>query len=273
MVSLRLSQYFAAVLCASTLQHEMPYSDRVGKNLNQLQIPAPVAGLLANLTRVQTDPAADFERSVPPRWTPTATDLPEDTTEEWLQRVAGVSTELADRSADVRALLTAYSQAVADPRPELSMLAKWQRVSPSALRHRYNEQHVQSVRELLKPEPLIDIVLEPFIAVVDSDFKGISPELDEQLSLRTRMRSIVSEEFVALFGENAPKHMGFVRNPADERITRPIDDLSGFMSTALKRREPELLPVFDAWHRRFEARPIKPEDVKAKATRVRRSGA
>lgn len=251
----------------------MPYSDRVGKNLNQLQIPAPVAGLLANLARVQTDPAADFERSVPPRWTPTATDLPEDTTEEWLQRVAGVSTELADRSADVRALLTAYSQAVADPRPELSMLAKWQRVSPSALRHRYNEQHVQSVRELLKPEPLIDIVLEPFIAVVDSDFKGISPELDEQLSLRTRMRSIVSEEFVALFGENAPKQMGFVRNPADERITRPIDDLSGFMSTALKRREPELLPVFDAWHRRFEARLIKPEDVKAKATRVRRSGA
>jgi hypothetical protein len=66
--------------------------------------------------------------------------------------------------------------------------------------------------------------------------------------------------------------MGFVRNPVDERITRTIDDLTGFMRTALKRREPELLPVFDAWYRRFEARTIKPEDVKANATRVRRSG-
>lgn len=34
------------------------------------------------------------------------------------------------------------------------------------------------------------------------------------------------------------------------------------------RHGPELLPVFDAWHQRFEARLIKPEDVKAKATRV-----
>ncbi len=243
----------------------------MGKNLNQLQIPAPVAGLLANLARVQTNPAADFERSAPPRWTPTATDLPDDGTEEWLQRIAGVSTELADRSADIRALLTAYGQAVADPRPELSALAKWQRVSPSALRHRYNEQHVQAVRELLKADPLVDIVLEPFLSVVDSDLKGISPALDEQLELRERMRTIVSEEFTALFGENAPKQLGFVRNPADERITRPIDDLSSFMSTALKRRDPKLLEVFNEWHCRFEARAIKPEDVKATATRVRRS--
>lgn len=243
----------------------------MGKNLNQLQIPAPVAGLLANLAKVQTNPAADFERSAPPRWTPTATDLPDDNTEEWLLRIAGVSTELADRSADVRALLTAYGQAVADPRPELSALAKWQRVSPSALRHRYNEQHVQAVRELLTADPLIDIVLEPFLSVIDSDFRGITPALDEQLKLRRRMRSIVSEEFTALFGKNASKQLGFVRNPADERITRPIDDLASFMSVALKRRDPKLLPVFDEWHRRFEARAVKPDDVKATATRVRRS--
>lgn len=219
-----------------------------------------------------TDPAGEFDRSTPPRWTPVAVDLPDDRTEEWLYRVAGTSTELADRSADIRAMLTAYSQAVADPRPELSMLAKWQRGSPSALRHRYNEQHVQAVRELLKADPLIDIVLEPFISIVDSDFKGISPALDAQLKLRSRMRKIVSEEFIALFGANAPKQLGFVRNPANEHITRPIDDLAGFMSTALKRREPDLLPVFDSWHERFAARLIKPEDVKAKATRVRRSG-
>lgn len=105
---------------------------------------------------------------------------------------------------------------------------------------------MQSVRELLKPEPLFDIILEPFIPVVDSDFKDISLEIDEQLKLRSRMRRIVPEEFVALFGESAPKRMGFVRNPADERITRPIDDLAAFMSVALKRREPDLLPVFNA---------------------------
>ncbi|MGY1552893.1 hypothetical protein ACW5CM_14030 [Microbacterium sp. A588] len=243
----------------------------MGKNLNQLQVPKPVVRLLTNLSKVRTDPLSDFDHSRPPRWTPVATDLPEDDTEEWLYRVAGVSTELADRSADIRALLTAYSQAIADPRPELSVLAKWQRVSPSALRHRYNEQHVQAVRELLKPDPLIDIVLEPFISVVDSDFRGITPALDEQLKIRDRMRSIVSEEFVALFGENAPKQLGFVRNPADERITRPIDDLSTFMSTALKRREPKLLTVFDTWHERFDARAVKPEDVKTTATRIRRS--
>ncbi|MFC9984697.1 hypothetical protein ACFU0W_08615 [Microbacterium keratanolyticum] len=41
----------------------------------------------------------------------------------------------------------------------------------------------------------------------------------------------------------------------------------------MKRREPNLFPIFNAWHERFAARPIKPEDVEAKATRIRRSGA
>jgi hypothetical protein len=81
----------------------------------------------------------------------------------------------------------------------------------------------------------------------------------------------VSEAFTALLGENAPKQFGFVRNPADERLTRPLDDLSSVICTALKRRDPELLGVFDEWHRRFDARTVKPEDVKATATRVRRS--
>ena len=98
-----------------------------------------------------------------------------------------------------------------------------------------------------------------------------TPAPDEQLKLRKRMRAIASEEFTALFGENAPKQLGFVRNPADERVTRPIDDLSSFMFTALKRRDPKLLDVFNEWHRRFEARTVKPEDVKATATRVWRS--
>ncbi|MBY6060065.1 hypothetical protein [Microbacterium esteraromaticum] len=150
-----------------------------------------------------TSPAADFEHSTPPRWTPTATDLPDNDTEEWLQRVAGVSTELADRSADIRALLTAHAQTVADPRPELAMLAKWQPVSPTALRHRYNDHQVQAIRESLKADPLIDIVLEPFLSVIDSDVSDASPALDERLKRRRRMHSIVSEEFTALFGKNA----------------------------------------------------------------------
>lgn len=239
--------------------------------LNQVQVPPQVVALLTNLSAITTDPTSSFERSDTPRWTPMATDLPEDLTEEWLYRVAGASTELADRSADIRALLTAYSQVVADPRPELSVLARWQRISPSALRHRYNKQHVQAVRELLRPEPLIDIVLEPFISVVDSDLRGVSPELDEQLELRRRVRTAVSEEFDALFGSGATHRLGFVRNPADERITRLLDDLGPIAPAALKRREPDLIQVFDKWHSRFEARDIKPEDIDAKATRVRRS--
>lgn len=85
------------------------------------------------------------------------------------------------------------------------------------------------------------------------------------------MRPFVTEEFTALLGENAPKKLDFVRNPASERITRPIDDLSSFMSRALKRRNPRLLDMFEEWHRRFEAREIESEGVKATATRVRRA--
>lgn len=62
-----------------------------------------------------------------------------------------------------------------------------------------------------------------------------------------------------------------MRNPADERITRPIDDLSSFVTTALKRRDPRLIPAFEDWHERFEARQVKHKDVKVKATRMRRS--
>lgn len=193
-----------------SLRKEIPCSDRMSKNLYQLRMPPPVTRLLANLTRVQTDPRRGL------RALGTAS---LDTDGHRLPRGHNGSVAPAHRRRQHRVggPLSGGSRATdrlqpssRGSRPELSMLAKWQRVSPSALRHRYDEQRVQSVRELLKPEPLIDIVLEPFISVVDSDFKGISPELDEQLKLHTHMRSIVSEEFVALFGENAPKQMGFV---------------------------------------------------------------
>lgn len=168
--------------------------------------------------------------------------------------------------------MTAYAQVVADPRPELAQLAKWQRISPSALRHRYNDHHVQAVRELLLPEPLIDIGLEPFAPVVDHDFARVSPALDYQLALRTRMRmrQAASDEFYATFGAEGSKKLGMSKNPADERVTRPIADIGGFMGLALSRRDPKLLPIYAEWTRRFNNRLITPDDVKQTGSRVRR---
>lgn len=240
-------------------------------NLEQKLSPNPVLGLLMNISKVQTDPRADFEASTPPRWAPAGAELPLDSTEAWLYRAAGVSTELADRSADIRALLTAYSQAVATDRPELSKLAQWQKISPSALRHRYNDQHVQAVRELLEAEPMIDIVLEPFISIVDTDLLGINESLDVQIDLRTRMREIVAQEFTSLFSNRLAKQLRLTGNPAGERNTRLIDDLMPSIDTALQRHAPELLPIFLEWHERFGARSIKQDDVKQTGTRVRRS--
>jgi len=57
---------------------------------------------------------------------------------------------------------------------------------------------------------------------------------------------------------------------ADARITRPIADLGSFMTRTLENRAPDLLPVFEDWQRRFEARDVKPVDSNAKTTRVRR---
>lgn len=239
----------------------------------ELDIPPAVAGLISRLTVVSTNLDSEMRNRARPAWAPVNVDLPADETEAWLFRATGISTQLADRSADLRALVTAYSQAVAEKRPELAQLAKWQRISPSALRHRYTPLHVQAVQELTKEDPLIDIVLEPFIAVVDSDFKGISPSLDMQLSIRSKMRSLAADAFLETFGDDAPQKLGFVRNPADERLTRPIADLGGFMVRTLKQRDPSLLGVFEEWRSRFDARAIKSDDDNAKATRVRRPAA
>lgn len=240
-------------------------------NLSQLTGPNPVMGLLMNLATVGTNPRQDFAKSEMPRWSPPGAAPPDNSDEDWLLRVAGISTELADRSADIRACLTAYSQAVADKRPELQAIALWQRVSASALRHRYNALHVQAVTELLGDQPLIDIVLEPFMSVVDDDLAGISEELDAQLELRATMRAAVAAEFDAAFANRALARLRMSRGLADQYTTRLIDDLAPSITVALERRAPELLPVFQDWHQRFEARPVKPEDVKPTSTRVRRT--
>ena len=235
-----------------------------------LDLPTAFKGVVENLARVNTSAEMDERDGRTPRWAPANTLLPDDDATAWLFRATGVSTQLADRSADLRALITAYSQSVASDRPELAQLAKWQRISPSALRHRYDESHVQAVRELLTADPLIDIVLEPLVSVIDDDLQGVTAALDEQLKLRRRMRELAAEEFDTSFGSDASRKLGFPRNPADARITRPIADLGSFMVRTLENRAPELLPVFEDWQRRFEAREVKASESNAKTTRVRR---
>lgn len=233
-------------------------------------LPPALAGLIDRLARVDTSSELDVEDGEYPRWMPQNTVLPDDESSAWLFRATGVSTQLADRSADLRGLITAYSQAVADARPELTQLAKWQRISPSALRHRYDESHVQAVRELLTADPLIDIIIEPLPSVIDDDLIGVTPVMDKQLALRRRMRELAAEEFEASFGSDASRKLGFPRNPADARITRPIADLGSFMTRTLENREPSLLPIFEEWQQRFDARQVKPSESNAKTSRVRR---
>lgn len=249
----------------------MAYARCMRVNLSQLVNPNPVMALLMNLATVGINPREDFAKGEMPRWVPPGAAPARNEDEDWIYRVAGISTELADRSADIRAGLTAYSQAVSKERPELQGLALWQRVSASALRHRYNALHVQAIRELLTERPLIDIVLEPFVTVVESDLAGISESLDTQLALRSKMRAAVAEEFDAAFANRVAVRMRMTRGLADEHTTRLIDDLAPSINVALERRAPELLPVFNDWHQQFEARPLKPEDVKPTSTRIRRS--
>lgn len=168
-------------------------------------------------------------------------------------------------------MLTAYSQSVATERPELARLAQRQKVSPSALRHRYNALHVQAVRELLRDDPIIDVVLEPFSSVTEDDLRGISDVLDVQLDLRKRMRAAVSEEFNALLSNRQAKAFNLKADPSDHRAIRLISDLGPALDLALERRAPELLPTFTDWQTGFEARDVKTDDVKATATRIRRN--
>ncbi|MBB2976480.1 hypothetical protein FHX49_002055 [Microbacterium endophyticum] len=77
------------------------------------------------------------------------------------------------------------------------------------------------------------------MAVVDSDFKGISPLLDTQLSIRSSIRSLATDAFLETFGDDAPQKLGFVRNPPtsdlpDRSLTWP-PSWSGHSSNATRR--------------------------------------
>ncbi|MBM7832065.1 hypothetical protein JOE59_002770 [Agromyces cerinus] len=247
------------------------------KAIGDLDLPPVVSGLITKLATVSTsvDPSRSRHTGSRGAWIPIDSFAPfaegQSVTERsdgFLYLATGVSTELADRAADLRALITAYAQRVATRRPELAELARWQRVSPSALRHRYNDLHVQAIRELMAEDPLIDIVIEPFTTVLDEHFEGLSPALDEQLELRRRMRRACADEFVALYGESAHTQMGFAAVPTNPRSTRMLVDFGTFMTVALKRRDPDLLPIYAEWVTRFEKRKVK--EHSSTSTRIRK---
>ncbi len=92
---------------------------------------------------------------------------------DFLLASAAASTILAMTAADLRAMLNAYSQVIAEERPNLGALAALQHISPSALRHRYSEPHVEAVKEMDRPDPLIDLILEPFAGLREQHLAGL----------------------------------------------------------------------------------------------------
>lgn len=235
-------------------------------------IPPVLVDLLTKTAHVETE----LDHGSTPAWIPNDEALPDEPHEAFLYRVTGLSTELADRSSDMRALVTAYAQAVANPRPDLARLARWQRITPSALRHRYDALHVQGVRELLSSNPVLDLVLEPFPTMHESDFAGVGDGLfDDQLAHRRAMRRAATQYLAETIGSTGAAALGLSGDAMDERAARLIAPLGDFMESALKAQpDPTYsgvyLPMFNSWRTAFEARPVKPADIETRTKRVRR---
>jgi len=169
--------------------------------------------------------------------------------DDFLFTAAGVSTRLAEAASNVRALVNAYAQVVADPRPDLKELAKWQAVSPSGLRHRYTPAHVEAIRQALSDDPLVDAILDPLPGVFDDDLRGVSAAIDMRLDVRAEMRARCGEEMQKLFGHDP---QAVVLSAAglktfDLRRYRLIADLGDVMRVTLTRIEPALATQYIAW--------------------------
>jgi hypothetical protein len=91
---------------------------------------------------------------------------------------------------DARALVTAYYHAIADPRPELSQMAKVQGISPSSIRHRYTREQVEAIVLLLEGEVRFDLLLEPFSSFDDMILVGSFENYSEIVDKRMRLRQI-----------------------------------------------------------------------------------
>lgn len=189
---------------------------------------------------------------------------------DFLLASAAASTTLAMAAADLRAMLNAYSQVIAEERPNLGALAALQHISPSALRHRYSEPHVEAVKEMDRPDPLIDLILEPFAGLREQHLAGLSSKLDEQLQLRARMRRAAVDEAWSLNPDAASSHFDVdqvvMLLPNGEPLTasepRLIAEAGPFLRRALVGRDPELVSVYDDWTSRFEKRPFRLNPVR-----------
>ncbi|QNE45868.1 hypothetical protein F1C58_02385 [Glaciihabitans sp. INWT7] len=169
--------------------------------------------------------------------------------DDFLFAAAGVSTRLAEAAGNVRAIINAYGQVVANPRPDLTQLARWQDVSPGGLRHRYTEAHVIAIRHVMSDDPLVDAILDPLPGVFDEDLRGVSPAIDRQLEVRAEMRVRCGEEMEKLFGKNP---QAVVLDAAgvssfDLGRYRLIADLGDVMRVTLARIEPVLAEQYVRW--------------------------
>lgn len=228
-------------------------------------LPPVLGGLIRRLADTHSaldDAYAELKRAAK-RPIQTGPRLTGDAANDLLMASAAASTTLSMAAADLRAMLNAYSQVVATERPNLGALAALQHISPSALRHRYVEAHVEAVREMDRPDPLIDLIIEPFAGLREHHFEGLSESLDAQLTIRQRMREAATQEAWSLnpdasSGSFDPDRVVMLL-PNGEPLTasepRLISEAGPFLRRALVDREPELVKTYDDWVSRFSERP------------------
>jgi hypothetical protein len=125
------------------------------------------------------------------------------------------------------------------------------------------DAHVEAVREMDRPDPLIDLIIEPFAGLREHHFEGLSESLDAQLAIRQRMREAAIQEAWSLnpdasIGSFDPDRVVMLL-PNGEPLTasepRLISETGPFLRRALVDREPELVTTYDDWVRRFSERP------------------
>lgn len=239
---------------------------------NPIDLPPVFAGLvrrLADTSGALGDAYSELSRGAK-RAIQTGPRLSGHADNDFLMASAAASTTLSMAAADLRTMLNAYSQVIAEERPNLGALAALQRISPSALRHRYSEPHVEAVREMDRPDPLIDLILEPFAGLREHHLAGLSSTLDAQLQLRARMRKAAVDEAWSLNPDAGSTRFDtdqvVMLLPNGEPLTadepRLIAEAGPFLRRALADRDPELVPVYDDWTSRFEKRQFRLNPVR-----------
>lgn len=135
----------------------------------------------------------------------------------------GYSTNAIDRLEDVRAMLTAWAHAIANPRPDLMSIARWQHISPSTIRRRYTTAQITAIRSLLSNTPQLDVILYPFDSFTTEDLAGLSPELDGEIAVRLQIDNTLREA-----RERATKELNAWQNtPRASTVSKTYPPVSG----------------------------------------------